>query len=117
MVVHTCNPCSQEVKEGDCESEASLGYLVRPCLQSQNILQPHGYKEENIKYQIFSSSKSLGGLLVISKELSISRAGGRVLGQGLVSGSRALSLSLSSYLEGQTRHHIQPAAVTFRGFQ
>jgi hypothetical protein len=33
MVVHTCNPSIQEAKAGDCKSEASLGYIVRPYLK------------------------------------------------------------------------------------
>lgn len=47
MGAHTCHPNSQETETGglprlqdqselQCESEASLGYVVRPCLNKDN---------------------------------------------------------------------------------
>jgi hypothetical protein len=32
-VTHACNPSTQEAEAGDCEFEASLGYIVIPSLK------------------------------------------------------------------------------------
>lgn len=36
MVIHTCNPNTQELKQKNCcEFEASMGYRVVPCLKNK----------------------------------------------------------------------------------
>jgi hypothetical protein len=35
MVVHTYNPSTLEAKAGGLQAEASLGYIVRPCLKEK----------------------------------------------------------------------------------
>jgi hypothetical protein len=33
MMVHSYDPSTQEAEAGDCKSEASVGYIARPCLK------------------------------------------------------------------------------------
>jgi hypothetical protein len=41
VVVHTCSPCTQELKQEENKLEASLGYIVKPCLK-----KPRGWGRE-----------------------------------------------------------------------
>jgi hypothetical protein len=42
MVTHACYPNIGRLKQKDCEFEASLGYISRPCLKTQNKQQKPG---------------------------------------------------------------------------
>jgi hypothetical protein len=35
-MVHTCNPCTQEIEVVDHEFQANLDYISQPCLKNKN---------------------------------------------------------------------------------
>jgi hypothetical protein len=38
MVVHVYNPIPQKQRQEDCELQASMGYIARPCLEKENVI-------------------------------------------------------------------------------